>query len=116
MSETQYRRKGNRLAVVGELTIYQSANFKSAVFELLDAADAPEVDLGEVSEFDSAGYQILALVRREAELRQKSLSLRECSDPVRRVLELYRATDWLKPKRARRARRAATKEATRSHG
>jgi len=116
MSEVQYNRKGSRLSIAGELTIYQSADFKAAVLDLLNACDTPQLDLAQVSEFDSAGFQILALVRREAAAQGKFLTLRGCSEPVRKVLDTYRVSDWISTAAVRPSRRAATTEGTDRHG
>lgn len=116
MSEVQYNRKGSRMTIAGELTIYQSADFKAAVLELVSACDAPQLDLAQVCEFDSAGFQVLALARREATSQGKSLTLRGCSEPVRKVLETYRVDDWVTTAAERPSRRPASTEGKDRHG
>lgn len=116
MAEVQFKRKGARLCVAGELTIYQSAAFKAELLEFLGHCDAPELDLREVTEFDSAGFQVIALARREAVVQGKSLLLRDCSEPVRKVLEAYRVGDWVAAPAPRKSNRRSVSQEGAGHG
>ena len=54
------------LRLAGELTVYHATELKQALFPL-PAGNAPvEIDLANVSEIDTAGVQLLLLLRREA--------------------------------------------------
>jgi anti-sigma B factor antagonist len=53
------------LAVEGEMTIYRAAELKPALLDAVRAHDAPALDLSAVTEFDSAGLQLLLVARRK---------------------------------------------------
>lgn len=59
----------------GELSIYQANSAKSALAAALAAGPLRELDLSAVSEFDTAGLQLLLLARRSAEQRGSRLHL-----------------------------------------
>ena len=54
------------LAVEGELTIYRAAELQPVLLETVRTQAAPALDLSAVTEFDSAGLQLLLVARREA--------------------------------------------------
>ena len=54
------------LAVEGEMTIYRAAELHPALRDAVRTQDAPALDLSAVTEFDSAGVQLLLVARREA--------------------------------------------------
>jgi anti-anti-sigma factor len=78
-----------RLGVDGELTIYTATALKRALLDPLDKADEVDVDLSGVAECDTAGFQLLVLLKREAEFDGKQVSLIGHSPAVMKVLDLY---------------------------
>ena len=70
------------LAVEGEMTIYRAAELKPALLDTVRTHDAPTLDLSAVTEFDSAGLQLLMMARREAARLGKRLGLRGASPCV----------------------------------
>jgi anti-sigma B factor antagonist len=76
------------LAVEGEMTIYRAAELKPALLEAVRTHDAPALDLSAVTEFDSAGLQLLLVARREAERLGKRLAVNAASPAVRDVFAL----------------------------
>jgi len=83
--------RGNRkVAIGGEMTIYAAAAGKDKLLDALDGADALEIDLSEVVEMDTAGVQLLVLLRREALLARKPMSLSGHSPAVLEVFDRYR--------------------------
>lgn len=76
------------LAVEGEMTIYRAAELKPALLEAVHAHEAPEIDLSAVTEFDSAGLQLLLLARREAGHLGRRLKLTAPAPAVRDVFAL----------------------------
>jgi anti-anti-sigma factor len=76
------------LAVEGEMTIYRAAELAPLVLDAVRAHDAPALDLGAVTEFDSAGLQLLLVARREAARLGKPLRVHAASPAVRDVLAL----------------------------
>jgi anti-sigma B factor antagonist len=76
------------LAVEGEMTIYRAAELKPALLEAVRAHDAPALDLSAVTEFDSAGLQLLLTARQEAARLGKRLAVSAASPAVRDVFAL----------------------------
>jgi anti-sigma B factor antagonist len=76
------------LAVEGEMTIYRAAELKPALLEAVRAHDAPALDLSAVTEFDSAGLQLLLAARQEAARLGKRLAVSAASPAVRDVFAL----------------------------
>ena len=80
------------LAVEGEMTIYRAAELNPMLLEAVRAHDAPALDLSAVSEFDSAGLQLLLATRLEAARLGKPLALTAASPAVRDVFALLGIT------------------------
>lgn len=81
------------IRLANELTIYQAAALKPQLVALLDGPDDLELDLTDVTEFDSAGYQLLALLRREAMAAGRPFRIAAMSGAVRELLDLFGVTD-----------------------
>jgi anti-anti-sigma factor len=79
-------------AIEGELTIYRAAELKPVLLEAA-AGEAPAVDLSQVTEFDSAGLQLLLVAAREAQREGRQLQLLAPSEPVREVLAMLDMED-----------------------
>jgi anti-anti-sigma factor len=77
------------LRIEGELTIYRAAELKQTLLAAVAANEAVDVDLSQVSEFDSAGLQLLLLAKREAGATGRTLRLVDHSPAVVEVLELF---------------------------
>lgn len=76
------------LRIEGEMTIYRAAELKQVLLASLDQTEELEIDLAAVTEFDSAGVQILILAKRQALARQRKLRLIAHSPAVLDVFEL----------------------------
>jgi anti-anti-sigma factor len=72
----------------GELSIYRAAELKPVLLEALAAGGALHLELSEVSELDSAGLQLLMLLKRTAQQRGQQLRLSGHSPAVLEVVEL----------------------------
>jgi anti-sigma B factor antagonist len=79
-------------AISGELTIYTAATEKMHLQEFLETGDDLELDLSQISEMDSAGLQVLILMKREAARRNKKLRYCMHSKAVLEVLEMCNLT------------------------
>ena len=62
--EVEYTGTSARVMLAGELTIYSAAEVKSALAEAMARASELEVDLSGITEFDSAGLQLMLIVKR----------------------------------------------------
>ena len=77
------------LAISGEFTIFTAADLKPRLLHAVIDAESEDVDLvlSEVSEIDSAGLQLLLLLKREAQVGGKRVILVRHSQPVRATIE-----------------------------
>lgn len=77
-----------RLTVDGEMTIYTAQELKDALLAPLAEGGNVELDLGAVSEIDSAGLQLLILLKSETRAQGKLLSITSHSPAVLDILDL----------------------------
>ena len=63
-AKVEYSGQGARVTLSGELTIYSVAEIKSALAEAMGKASEIEVDLAGVTEVDTAGLQLMLIVKR----------------------------------------------------
>ena len=106
---------GRRRAVVqGSLTIYDATADKQTLLQALDDATEMEVDLSSVSEMDTAGLQVLILVKRESIATGKPLRVIGHSEASLDVLDRYNLASYFgdpvvitRPERRKSRRRSA---------
>lgn len=67
---------------------------KTFLFALVDTQSLI-LDLNGVDEIDSAGYQLLWLLNREADLQNKVFRIRNCSKVVDEMLHFFDSTELL---------------------
>ncbi len=80
--------------LAGNLVLSEAAALKTALLDALEKHLDIEVHLSEVSELDSAGFQVLILVKREALQAHKTVRLCRHSPAVIEVLETYRMVSY----------------------
>lgn len=78
----------NRIVIDGELTIYTALEMKDKLLAALLKTNELELDLSGVSEFDAAGLQLLVLIKKEANILDKTLSFTGHSPVVLELLDL----------------------------
>lgn len=78
-----------RLTVDGDLTIYHAAEIKQHLIDGICDARVLELDLSHVGEMDTAGFQLLALAKRESLDRDHTLRIVGHSPAVRDVIEFF---------------------------
>jgi anti-anti-sigma factor len=76
------------LSIKGEMTIYNAEAMKGKLLAPLEKGEDIEVDLSGVSEIDSAGLQLLALIKIEALARSKRASFVGHSKAVLDLIDL----------------------------
>ena len=76
------------IGIDGEVTIYTAAQAKENLLAAMNEGKVIEMDLGRVSEIDTAGLQLLALVKREAAEKNKPLHFVAHSQAVLDMLDL----------------------------
>ena len=80
------------LSVENELTIYTAEQQRKRFVEFLASGDELEMSLAKVDEIDTAGLQLLILLKHEAAQANKSLQFVMHSSAVLDVLELINLT------------------------
>jgi len=83
-----------RRAFAEDFTIYRVAELKPALIDLLGEAERIELDLSGVERMDSAGCQLLMLVKREASAAGKTLAIVAHSPAVQSLIEFYNLAAW----------------------
>lgn len=78
-----------RVHIQGEMTIYTAMELKQELVPCLDQAARIDVDLSEVNEMDTAGVQLLMLLKRETTARGTSLTLGAHSQAVTDVIDTF---------------------------
>jgi anti-anti-sigma factor len=76
------------IRVRGALTIYEVAELRDLLLEGLDQTRGLRLNLGEVSECDTAGIQLLYSARMSAREREKQFEITELSPSVQNTAEV----------------------------
>lgn len=76
-----------RLAIQEEMTIYQAPAQKEQLLAALQGSECLELDLAAVPDMDSAGLQLLILLKREVQQQGKQLTIVGHSAKVQQVLD-----------------------------
>lgn len=74
------------LQLAGELSIYDAAEFKTALLNRLAATQELRVDLSGVTDLDCSAIQVMLLAQREAAAADKTLQWEKHSQAVNQVL------------------------------
>lgn len=85
-----------RLNLGSELTIVTAAQTRDRIAPYVTAATDLELDLSAVSDVDTAGLQLLLMVRREAERRGAKVTLADPSPVVQDLFELTQLSSELR--------------------
>ena len=80
------------LSVENEMTIYTAVQQRKQLVEFLSSGSELEISLTKVDEIDTAGLQLLILIKHEAAQANKSLRFVMHSAAVLDVLELTNLT------------------------
>jgi len=83
-----------QLRLEGEMTIFTAQDVKERLLAPLVHCQQIDVDLSQVSEIDSAGLQLMLLVKREAAAQGKDIRFVAHSPAVVDVLELCQLTGY----------------------
>jgi len=85
---TRHENGTSLLRIEGEMTIYRALELKPLLLARLEESAALDIDLAGVTEFDTAGVQLLILACKSAQAMQRKLRLVAHSPAVAEVLEL----------------------------
>ncbi|WP_222428802.1 lipid asymmetry maintenance protein MlaB [Denitratisoma sp. DHT3] len=80
---------GARLTIDGTLLIYDAEEIKRRLIDTLHSGQLLELDLSHVNEIDTAGVQLLMLVKQESLRQEKTLRIVAHSPAVQEVIEFY---------------------------
>lgn len=82
-------RRHGKATIDGTLTIYDAVEGKRALLEALDGVTRLEVDLSALTELDTAGVQLLVMLKRAAAKAGKQVQLVAHSPASLEVLDRY---------------------------
>ena len=88
-NKSRSKPKPGKIAMVGTMTIYEAAAHKRDLLNAFNTSNELEIDLSGVTEMDSAGLQLLVLLKREAVREGKQVRLVAHSAASLDVLEVY---------------------------
>ena len=77
----------HRLSLTEDLTIYHALEQKNILLDALASTSELELDLLQVSDIDTAGLQLLILLKKEAQLAGKRVAIVAHSQAVRSVID-----------------------------
>jgi len=77
------------LSMIGELTIYTVGKLKDVVLKELESFSGIIMNMNEISEADTAGFQLILFLKREAEAAGKTLEVAEASARLKSLFSLY---------------------------
>ena len=84
------------IRVTGDMTVYTASQIKQPLVDaVVDGPADIQLDLSQVSDFDTAGVQLLLMVHREALVRGRNLKFTAASNIVREVLTMFGALGLL---------------------
>ena len=83
-----------KTAISENMTIYNAAEQKTMLLKALGDCKELDLDLSQVSEMDTAGFQVLLLTKREALKTNKTVRLTAHSKPVTELLDLYNMASY----------------------
>ena len=78
-----------RLTLDGDLSIYHAVEIKKRLIDGIRAGTTLELDLSRVGEMDTAGFQLLALAKRESKKTGNSLRIVGHSPAVLEGIEFF---------------------------
>lgn len=80
------------ITISGELNIYTAGEWRYRLITESEGIDDIELDLGEVSEIDSAGLQLLIALSRQLSGEGRQFRIGQCHPAVREVIAFSRQT------------------------
>ncbi|MFA6971262.1 MAG: STAS domain-containing protein [Gallionella sp.] len=87
-------KRQRKTAISEDMTIYNAAAQKQMLLDVLADCDELDIDLSQVGEMDTAGFQILLLTKRAALKENKTVRLSAHSKAVTELLDLYNMASY----------------------
>ena len=88
MFKVEQLKRKCRVHLAGELTIYKAADLRAKLLEVMADPRELEINLGKVTEIDTAGAQLLMLTKKERARHGRAVSLSQHSAAVLDAFEL----------------------------
>ena len=76
-----------RISLSEDLTIYHALEQKNQLLDALSSTDVLELDLLQVADIDTAGLQLLIMLKKEAQRAGKRVAIVAHSQPVHEVID-----------------------------
>lgn len=84
-----------QLRLLGDCSIYHAAELRGVLLDALASAEHLDLNLAGVSEFDTAGLQVLMAAKAQAQAQGRRLELSQHSAAVLALIELFELASWL---------------------
>lgn len=81
---------GLHLTLAGEMTVYSAVRLKEILFRELMSCSGITLNLAEVHDADTSGFQMLVFLRNEARRLGKHFKITELSGRLESIFNLYR--------------------------
>ncbi len=88
------KNRTHKIAIVEDMTIYTASTQKLLLLEAVANYHELDLDLSQVGEMDTAGFQLLLLTKREATKSDKTVRITGHSKAVRELLDLYNMNSY----------------------
>ncbi len=92
--ESEQRGEHCTLRLVGDFILAHATELKDSLLDTLNDCEQLDIDLADVSDIDTAGMQLLLLLKREAMLVHKDCRLINHSHMVVDMLETYQLSSY----------------------
>jgi anti-anti-sigma factor len=87
-------KKQSTTTIREDMNIYNATAQKTMLLHALDGCQELDIDLSQVGEMDTAGFQILLLTKREALKAGKAVRLTGHSKAVTELIDLYNMASY----------------------
>ena len=82
-------KKQHKTTIKGNMNVYNASAQKNMLLKALSGCQELDIDLSQVGEMDTAGFQLLLLTKREALKANKAVRLTGHSKAVTELIDLY---------------------------
>lgn len=82
--------EGIHLTIAGDMTVYSVVRLKEVLMKELKSGSGITVDLSDVNDADTSGFQLLIFLRKEAYMLGKKFKITELSPRLESIFSLYR--------------------------
>ena len=84
-----------KFIIENNMTIFNASELKQTLLDALSEPTNIKLDLSQVNEIDSAGFQLLLMLKNESKKNNKEYQITACSSAVTSLLDLFNLKDNL---------------------